>query len=49
MEGEREGGVQRHRLGLLQTLLHGEMLALRAVAEMFMEEVESMEEGERER
>jgi hypothetical protein len=49
MEGGREGGVQRHRLGLLQTLLHGEMLALRAVAEMFMEEVESMEEGERER
>jgi len=44
MEGGREGWMVRHRLGLLQTLLHGEMLALRAVAELFMEEVEGMEE-----
>eukprot|EP00624_Nannochloropsis_granulata_P002167 evm.model.NODE_20873_length_9482_cov_33.328621.2 len=40
VEGRREGGVQTHRLGLLRTLLHGEMLALRAVAELFMSEVE---------
>ncbi|KAM3573064.1 hypothetical protein VYU27_004934 [Nannochloropsis oceanica] len=41
LEGGRESEIDRHRLGLLQTLLHGEMLALRAVAELFMSEVEA--------
>jgi hypothetical protein len=31
------------RLGLLQTLWHGELLALRATAEVFLKEMEGLE------
>lgn len=36
-----------YRLGLVKTLLHGELLALRAVAELFMTAVEEMEKKRR--
>jgi hypothetical protein len=45
-EGEGGDGVRyRHRLGLVRTLLHGEVLALRAVAEFAMAAVEAAERG----
>jgi hypothetical protein len=45
-EGGREGGrvkLTLRRLGLLQTLWHGELLALRATAEVFLKEMEGLE------